>query len=80
MISSGSPIFSERFTGITGVPKEALLGKTRQETGIPNVDEDAWQDHLSALAAHEPFKNFIHPRTKQDGTNGVAFDQRQTGL
>lgn len=59
--------FSERFTEITGVPKQALLGKTREETGIPNVDESAWQDHLAALAAHEPFKNFVHPRTKQDG-------------
>ncbi len=59
--------FSERFTEITGVPKEALLGKTRQETGIPNVDPEAWQDHLDALAAHQPFKNFVHPRTKDDG-------------
>ena len=59
--------FSERFTEITGVPNHALLGKTRQETGIPNVDEQAWQDHLVTLAAHEPFKNFVHPRTMQDG-------------
>ncbi len=60
--------FSERFTEITGVPKQALLGKTRQETGIPNVDEEAWEAHLETLAAHEPFKNFIHPRTLDDGT------------
>ncbi|MEM8685927.1 MAG: ATP-binding protein, partial [Pseudomonadota bacterium] len=60
--------FSERFTEITGVPKLALLGKTRQETGIPNVDEAAWEGHLAALAAHEPFKNFVHPRTLQDGS------------
>ncbi len=60
--------FSERFTEITGVSKNALLGKTRQETGIPNVDEGSWRDHLAALAAHQPFKNFVHPRTKQDGS------------
>ncbi len=60
--------FSERFAEITGVPKHALLGKTRQETGIPNVDEKAWEDHLAALAAHKPFKNFVHPRTLPDGS------------
>ena len=60
--------FSERFTEITGVPKHALLGKTRQETGIPNVDKDAWEDHLAALGGHQPFKNFVHPRTLNDGS------------
>lgn len=60
--------FSERFTEITGVAKEALLGKTRLETGIPDVDPVSWEAHLSALAAHQPFKDFIHPRTKPDGT------------
>ena len=60
--------FSNRFTAVTGVPQAALLGKTRQETGIPNVDQDAWRAHLADLAAHRPFRNFIHPRTKPDGT------------
>ena len=60
--------FSERFTDITGVPPGALLGKTRQETGIPDVDPEAWQEHLDSLAAHRPFRNFVHPRIKQDGT------------
>ena len=60
--------FSERFTDITGVEPEALLGKTRQETGIPDVDPEAWQEHLATLAAHRPFRNFVHPRVKQDGS------------
>ncbi len=59
--------FSERFTDITGVPQEKLLGKTRQETGIPNVDLEAWNQHLSDLAAHRPFRNFVHSRTKANG-------------
>jgi PAS domain-containing protein len=49
--------FSERFTEITGVPQEALLGKTRQETGIPNVDENEWRKHLADLAARRPFRS-----------------------
>ncbi len=60
--------FSQRFTDVTGVPKEMLLGKTRQETGIPNVDQDAWRTQLANLAARRAFRNFIHPRTKPDGS------------
>ena len=59
--------FSERFTDVTGVPQEKLLGKTRQETGIPHVDLESWNQHLRDLAAHRPFRNFIHSRTKEDG-------------
>jgi PAS domain S-box-containing protein len=59
--------FSDRFSEVTGVPKEALLGKTRRETGIPNVDADAWAAHLKALDDHVPFRNFEHPRIKSDG-------------
>src|SRR3546814_12986878 len=29
--------FSDRYTAVTGVPEDALLGKTREETGIPGV-------------------------------------------
>lgn len=59
--------FSDRFEEITGVAPRNLLGKTRQETGIPNVEEEQWEAHLSALAEHRPFKEFVHPRTKDDG-------------
>lgn len=60
--------FSERFTEVTGVPQSMLLGKTRQETGIPGVDPKLWRQHLADLAAHRPFRSFIHPRVKPDGT------------
>ena len=43
--------FSNRFTEVTGVPQEALLGKTREETGIPGVDPEQWEKHLEDLAA-----------------------------
>lgn len=59
--------FSERFTEVTGVPQDALLGKTRQETGIPDVDPEQWNYHLTALAERRPFRNFVHPRTLPSG-------------
>ena len=59
--------FSESFEGVTGVQPEALLGKTRAETGIPEVEADAWQAHLDALENHQPFRGFTHPRNRSDG-------------
>lgn len=60
--------FSERFSEVTGVDERELLGKTRQETGIPGVKQSVWEEHLAALANHRPFRNFTHPREKADGT------------
>ena len=59
--------FSESFEEVTGVQPKALLGKTRDETGIPEVDADAWAEHLDALENHQPFRGFTHPRNKADG-------------
>ena len=59
--------FSERFTEVTGVPKERLLGKTRQESGIDVEDEEAYRRHLADLAAHRPFRGFAYPRTHDNG-------------
>jgi len=86
--------FSERFGEVTGVLESNLLGKTRQETGIPNVDEEAWRQHLADLDAHRPFRNFVHPRTIDNGevlwlsisgtpvfdNNGVFAGYRGTGF
>jgi len=60
--------FSDRFTEISGVPQETLLGKTREETGVPGVDPNIWTTHLDNLANHRPFRNFVHSRAKDDGS------------
>jgi PAS domain S-box-containing protein len=74
--------FSDRFTEVTGLPQEALLGKTREETGIANVAPEEWRKHLADLAAHRSFRDFRHPREHPErGTvhlsiNGKAiFDE-----
>ena len=59
--------FSDRFEPVTGVPPASLLGKTREETGIPNVSTEALEAHLRALKNHEAFRDFVHPRDKPDG-------------
>lgn len=52
---------------VTGVDTTMLLGKTREETGVPDVDPEQWQRHLDALHNRKAFRNFIHPRTMSDG-------------
>ena len=59
--------FSESFEEVTGVPPENLLGKTRAETGVLEIESEAWQAHLDALTNHQPFRGFTHPRDKPDG-------------
>jgi PAS domain S-box-containing protein len=59
--------FSAGFKRVTGVDPESLLGKSRAETGIPNVALEAWQRHLETLENHQPFRNFTHPRDLLDG-------------
>lgn len=61
--------FSERFSEVTGVSAEQLLGKTRQESGLEGTVEDSvYERHLADLSGHRPFRDFVHPRTKQDGS------------
>lgn len=59
---------SERFTPVTGLPRDLLIGKTRQESGNPGVDPDIWQEHLDTIASHRPFRDFVLPRMRQDGS------------
>jgi PAS domain S-box-containing protein len=60
--------FSDQFESVTGVSPRLLLGRTREESGIPEIPLKAWQNHLKALKNHQPFRSFIHPRDKSDGT------------
>ena len=50
-----------------GVAPEALLGKSRAKTGIPNIPLETFNNHLRALENQEPFRDFTHPRERSDG-------------
>jgi len=61
--------FSDRFTEMAGVKADWLLGKTRQESGVEKLtDPEVYRKQLEDLAAHRPFRNFVHARRKPDGT------------
>ena len=59
--------FSSRFEEISGVPPGDLLGKTRQETGIPGIDPAVWEQPMDDLEHHRPFRNFSHHRIMPNG-------------
>ncbi len=74
--------FSDRFTEITGVDENLLIGRTRDIPNIPEIDSQAWEKHLSDLKNHKLFRDFVYPRKKPDGAtiwmsiNGdPVFDQ-----
>ncbi len=48
---------SERFTQVTGQPREKFLGKTRQEIAENSGPE--WDAHLVDLQARKPFRGFM---------------------
>jgi PAS domain S-box-containing protein len=50
--------FSERFTQVTGVPKEQVLGKTRNELASDTTAD--WESHLDDLEARRPFRAFSY--------------------
>lgn len=60
--------FSERFSEVALISPDKLLGKTREETGIPGVDPGLWQEHLDNLHNKRAFRGFVHSRTKSDGS------------
>jgi PAS domain S-box-containing protein len=62
---------SGRFKKTTGVDKNRLLGRTREEIGNPGLSEEDWKKHIEKMAARKPFRNNVYRQTKRDG--GVVW-------
>ena len=58
---------SDHYESYTGLPRTALLGKTREETGVQGIDQEIWENHLADLKAHREIRNFQHSRIKPTG-------------
>jgi PAS domain S-box-containing protein len=56
---------SERFSQVTGRPKEQFLGKTRQEV-VQNTGPK-WDAHLADLNARRPFREFMSKTVNGEG-------------
>ena len=63
--------FSDRMTKVVGIDEKVVLGKRREETGIEQFAEpEEYRQHLEDLAAHKPFRNFVHARPRPNGDKG----------
>jgi PAS domain S-box-containing protein len=84
--------FSPLFAKVTGVKQVKLLGQTREENGNPGAAPEVWDKQLADLHAHRSFRDFVHPRSKPDGSivwlsingapifdNGIFAGYRGTG-
>ncbi len=69
---------------VAGLPAEWHYGKRREEVGIPDVSAETWTEHLAALEARQPFKDFAYRRRGSKGDvwmriSGVPiFDENGT--
>jgi PAS domain S-box-containing protein len=58
---------SERFTEATGVAEERWLGKTSQEIGKLDIDDEVWRLLQDDLQHHRPFRGFVYSHAKSGG-------------
>ena len=77
--------FSDRFSEMTSVPAEKIIGLKIEETPNLEVDPDDWQRVTAAIVAHHPFRDLVLIRRRDDGTpsyrslSGVPiFDENGT--
>jgi PAS domain S-box-containing protein len=59
--------FSERLGKEMDHQKMGLLGKTRQELGKPQIDDEKWTAHLDTMDSHNAFKDFEYGITTDTG-------------
>jgi PAS domain S-box-containing protein len=68
--------FSANVESVTGVPRSAHYGKTREELGALEGSSVPWREHLETLKAHKPFRDFIFKSKALEGDKWL----RATGI
>lgn len=63
---------SSRYTEITGISVDNIIGKKRQDLSVEDLSGEAWQAHLSDLANHRPFRDFRYVGRRPDGKTMVC--------
>lgn len=59
---------SDSVMRITGLPKEAYIGKSRYELASEETKQTAeWKQHIKQVARHEPIKKFEYKHVGTDG-------------
>ncbi|WP_416896280.1 MAG: PAS domain-containing protein [Minwuia sp.] len=59
---------SDRYSEITGVPTERILGRRRDELRLEGDENDEqWLAHMEDIRARRPFRNFLRVHQHPDG-------------
>jgi PAS domain S-box-containing protein len=61
-------MLSERFSEITGLLPEKILGKKRWEATDEFYRDASWTTHMDDLNRHRPFRDFRMTMTREDGS------------
>ena len=70
---------SDNFEQITGRSTRSSLGKRRDEYGDTTIDPEGWREHMAALEARRPFRDFVF-RVKQAAPDGRASWSKVSGV
>jgi two-component system cell cycle sensor histidine kinase/response regulator CckA len=70
---------SDNFEQITGRSTRSSLGKRRDEYGDTTIDPEGWREHLAALEARRPFRDFVF-RLKQSAPDARASWSNVSGV
>ncbi|MGB0681085.1 MAG: PAS domain-containing sensor histidine kinase [Magnetovibrionaceae bacterium] len=63
---------SQRFTAVTGILSEEIIGKTRFELSMDLDETEKWSQHRADLENRRPFKNFRYGYGLPDGREKYA--------
>ena len=58
---------SANWESLSGIPVEAVVGKTREQIGGADLSSEPWRSHIADLKAHRPFRAYRYPVTAGDG-------------
>ncbi len=62
---------SSRFEVVSGLPASAFIGKRREVLFHELIDSEEYERYRKAMAAREPFRDFVYPYQAQDG--GISW-------
>lgn len=76
---------SSRWGAVTGQDPNQYIGRKREEFGDRTSDPDAWRQHVAAVRARKPFRDFTYRLVSREGstcwvkTSGIPVFHEDTG-
>ena len=68
---------SGRFEEVTGVPRDAIIGRNRREMALEKQEDPGWRQHAHDLDLRRPFRNLVYCGVNP--VNGANYWVRSSG-